>query len=134
MKDYLSQYLKTRAGSSVSNTNGDELTELTKPDLSEGLEGSVSFVSDQPLEYLGMDEDVAWRIKAMLPQIPTSGAIPFLIARAQFDSGAGKCSRCGDDLGEAVGYSCGPCSRAANLALEMALARGPKGGYGKSIQ
>ena len=71
MKDYLSQYLKTRAGSSVSNTKGDELTELTKPDLSEGLKGSVSFVSDQPLEYREIDEDVAWRVEAMLPQIPT---------------------------------------------------------------
>ena len=133
MKDYLSQYLKTRAGSSVSNTKGNELTELTKLDLSEGLEGSVSFVSDQPLEYRVIDEDVAWRVKAMLPQIPTSGAIPFLIARAQFDSGAGKCLRCGDDLGEAVGFSCGPCSRAANLALEMALARRSEGGQDGSI-
>jgi hypothetical protein len=124
MKDYLSQYLTMRAGSSVKNTKGNELTELTKPDLSAELEGSVSFVSDQPLEYRGIDEDVAWRVEAMSPQIPTSGPIPFLIARAQIDSGAGKCSRCGDDLGEAVGYTCGPCSRAANLALERVLTKG----------
>ena len=133
MKDYLSPYLKMRAGSSAKNTKGDELTELTKPDLNANTEGSVSFVSERPLEYREIDEDVAWRVEAMLPQIPTSGAIPFLIARAQFDSGAGKCSRCGDDLGEAVDYSCGPCSRAANLALEMALAKGPKGGQSESI-
>jgi hypothetical protein len=124
MKDYLSQYLTMRAGSSAKNTKVDELTELTKPNSYSGIEGSVSFGSDRSLVYQGIGEDVAWRIQAMLSQIPASGAIPLLTARAQIEPGAGKCSRCGDDLCEVAGYTCGACSRAVNLALEMALARG----------
>lgn len=124
MKDYLSQYLSMRASSSDKNTRGDELTELTKPDLSAELEGSVSFVSDQPLEYRGSDEDIEWRVQAMLPQVPDSGPVPFLIAREAVEPQAGCCLSCGEPLGLDDRYRCTPCGRAANLALELAMSSG----------
>jgi hypothetical protein len=124
MKDYLSQYLSRRSGSSDKNTKGDELTELTKPDLSKELEGSVSFVSEQPLEYQGIDEDIEWRVQAMLPQIPDNGPLPFLIAREALEPQAGCCLSCGESLGLGDRYRCMPCGRATNLALERAMSSG----------
>jgi hypothetical protein len=121
MKDYLSQYLSRRSGSSDENTKGDELTELTKPDSSAELEGSVSFVSDQSLEYSGIDEDIEWRVQAMLPQIPDNGPVPFLIAREAVEPLAGCCLSCGEPLGSDDRYRCMPCGRAANIALERAM-------------
>jgi hypothetical protein len=128
MKDYLSQYLTARVGSSTTNTKGDELTELTKPAMPTQLEGSVSFVSDQPLEYRGNDEDVAWRVQAMLPQIPNNGSVPFLVAKEALKPGAGCCLSCGEALAADDRYRCTPCGRAANLALELAMSRSGSSG------
>lgn len=124
MKDYLSQYLSRRSSSSAKNTRGNELTELTKPDLSAELESSVSFVSDQPPEYQGIDEDVEWRVQAMLPQIPENGPVPFLIATEAVAPQAGCCLSCGEPLGADDRYRCTPCGRAANIALERAMSGG----------
>jgi hypothetical protein len=147
MKDYLSQYLTggaariskrdeaaepTKAADSIASesyqppdTYTDELTKLTEPNVLPVLDSSVSFVSDQPLEYPGIESEVAWRVQAMLPQIPDSGPVPFLIARKEVNCGPGKCPCCGDDLDTGGGFRCGLCSRAVNLALEIALARKP---------
>jgi hypothetical protein len=124
MKDYLSRYLTMRGGNSTTDTKSDELTELTKPDLSEELEGSVSFVSDQPLEYRGIDEDIEWRVEAMLPQIPGNGPVPFLVAREAVEPQAGCCLSCGEPLESDDRYRCTPCGRAANLALELSMSSG----------
>jgi hypothetical protein len=124
MKDYLSQYLTARGGNSTTNTKGDELTELTKPNVSAESESSVSFVSDQPLEYRGINEDIAWRIKAMLPQIPDNGPVPFLVAKGAVEPKAGCCLSCGEVLAADDRYRCTPCGRAANLALELVMSSG----------
>ncbi len=130
MKDYLSKYLTMRAENLPANTKGDDLTELTKPDLETDKESSVSFVSDLPLGYSGIDEDVAWRVQAMLHQIPVNGAIPFLVAREAIEPQAGCCLSCGEPLESDDGNRCTACCRAANLALEVAMSS--KGGGGQN--
>ena len=121
MKDYLSKYLTMRAENLPANTKGDELTELTKPGLETEKESSVSFVSDLPLECSGIDEDVSWRVQAMLPQIPINGAIPFLVAREAVEPQAGCCLSCGEPLESSDRNRCTACCRAANLALELSM-------------
>lgn len=130
MKDYLSKYLDMRADNSAANTRSDDLTKLTKPDVSEYAEGSVSFVSDQPLEYGGIDEDVAWRVEAMLPQIPVNAPIPLLVAREAIEPQAGCCLSCGEPLESDDRNRCTACCRAANLALELVISS--KGSSGQN--
>lgn len=121
MKDYLSKYLAMRTECSAANTKGDDLTKLTKPDVSLNMESSVSFVSDLPLECSGIDEDVAWRVQAMLPQIPVNGPIPLLVAREAIEPQAGCCLSCDEPLESDDRYRCAPCGRAANLACAARL-------------
>lgn len=64
---------------------------------------------------------IAWRVEAMLRQIPDSGPIPFLVARKDFKTGPNCCHSCGDSLNGGSGYLCGPCSRAKHRALEIAI-------------
>lgn len=124
MKDYLSKYITMRADSAAANTKGDDLTELTKPGLTAELGSSVSFVSDLSLECVGIDEDVAWRVEAMLSQIPDNGPIPFLVAREAIELEAGCCLSCGEPLEADDRNRCTSCGRAANLALEIAMSSG----------
>jgi hypothetical protein len=121
MKDYLSKYLSMRAENLAANTKGDDPTKLTKPDLTMEMESSVSFVSDLPLECSGIDEDVAWRVEAMLPQIEVNRPIPFLVAREAVEPQAGCCLSCGEPLETDDRNRCTACNRAANLALELAM-------------
>lgn len=69
------------------------------------------------------DEEIAWRIKAMLPQIPDTGPIPLLIARAGIETRRGQCVSCGNLLQPSDGFVCTLCGRAKNLALEMAMSK-----------
>ncbi len=69
------------------------------------------------------DTDIAWRVKAMLPQIPDVGPIPFLVAREAVEPQKECCLSCGDPLNFGDAYQCTPCSRAANQALEFAMSR-----------
>ena len=67
------------------------------------------------------DKEIAWRVEAMLPQIPGNGAIPFLVAREAVEPSSNCCHSCGDSMNGVSGYVCGPCSRAKDQALEIAL-------------
>lgn len=69
------------------------------------------------------DEDIAWRIEAMLPQIPDIGLIPFLVARTGVERGPSQCHSCGEPLSTLDVFICSLCSRAKNLALEKAMRR-----------
>jgi hypothetical protein len=69
----------------------------------------------------GGNAEVAWRVTAMLPQIPESGRLPFLVARKALEPQEGCCLSCGDPLNQDDAYRCAACGRAANLAIEMAL-------------
>jgi hypothetical protein len=62
------------------------------------------------------DPEVAWRLEAMRGQVPTIGAIPFLVAR-DIQPAPGACQSCGDPLGVDQPYRCPPCVEAATLAL-----------------
>ncbi len=67
------------------------------------------------------DSEIAWRVQAMLSQIPNKGAIPFLIAKPGKTTKKGHCLSCGECLiGEEVSR-CSLCNRAANLALDLSV-------------
>jgi hypothetical protein len=82
-------------------------------------------LTDRKLEIIALlksgDTEIAWRTAAMLPQIPEKGPLPFLLAREAVEPQAGCCLSCGDPLNQDDAYRCAPCSRAANLAIEMAV-------------
>ena len=88
------------------------------PELREALAACKSEV----LAILTLDDDeIAWRVKVMLPQIPDSGPIPFLVARQTEERRSNCCHSCGDSMEGYSGYLCGPCSRATNQAIEIAM-------------
>ena len=58
------------------------------------------------------DGEVAWRVAVMRPQVPTAGAIPFLIARAE-EPDLGCCRSCGDALPRGGTIRCRSCAQAA---------------------
>ena len=78
---------------------------------------------DRTAEVLALlaaeDEEVAWRVAAMRPQVPTRGPIPFLVAR-DAPAAPRRCPSCGDPLGEGRSLRCEPCARAAWLVLHQA--------------
>ena len=45
------------------------------------------------------DDEVAWRIEAMRPQLRPGPIIPFLVARRDFVDAPGRCLSCGDPCG-----------------------------------
>jgi hypothetical protein len=124
MKDYLSQYLSKHGESSAADTGGEELTKPTEPLNPVTEESFVSYVSAQPLEYPAIDSEVAWRVRVMLTQIPESGPIPFLVARQSTNKGLQDCLSCGESTDRNEGFICGYCSRAKNLALDLAMSFG----------
>jgi hypothetical protein len=64
-------------------------------------------------------EGVAWRIEAMRPQVPASGAIPLLLARPGIRFPIGTCGSCGDPVADdAHRYRCDPCTTAVIAVLE----------------
>jgi hypothetical protein len=67
------------------------------------------------------DDEIEWRVEAMLPQIPNVGLIPFLVAKSMAVIEPNCCHSCGDALNGTKGYVCGPCSRAKQRALETAF-------------
>lgn len=75
------------------------------------------------LMLLKMDDEISWRVRAMLPQIPNEGLIPFLVARSSIKPGPRDCPSCGELLSSTDGYVCGLCSRAKNQAIEIAISR-----------
>ncbi len=64
------------------------------------------------------DAAVSWRMEAMRAQIPTAGAIPFLVARPGVPPAAGVCLSCGESF-ELLGYvpRCRLCTEAVTYAL-----------------
>src|SRR5215472_15333657 len=46
------------------------------------------------------EPDLAWRVEAMVPQIPEMGAIPFLVARKVDPVPPRCCLSCGDQLSD----------------------------------
>jgi len=70
---------------------------------------------------LGLLEDpVGWRVAVMAEQMPSSGAIPLLIARPGVHFPLAGCCSCGDPLESGQRYRCAPCVAAAVTVLERA--------------
>jgi hypothetical protein len=75
-----------------------------------------------------VDEQVAWRMAAMRPQVPLSGPIPYLVAVAGLPArdAPGTCMSCGDEIGPPRRYRCGPCVTAVERVLaEVREGTGP---------
>jgi hypothetical protein len=62
------------------------------------------------------DAEVAWRVVAMRPQVPSRGPIPVLVAR-DAPPVTGSCISCGDPLVASRATRCVPCARAVWLVL-----------------
>jgi hypothetical protein len=70
------------------------------------------------LRLLGPDDEVAWRIEAMRPQVPRTGAIPCLLARLEAKtSPPGTCVSCSDPLAPDRRVLCVPCVSAIEWLL-----------------
>lgn len=67
------------------------------------------------------DSEIAWRVQAMLVQIPNKGAIPLLVAKPGKTTKKGLCLSCGDCLIGNEVSRCSLCNRAANLALDLSM-------------
>ncbi len=63
-------------------------------------------------------QEVAWRVEAMRPQVTRTGAIPLLLARPIGAWGRGSCCSCGESLGRDDRYRCRPCIAAVVAVLE----------------
>ena len=70
-----------------------------------------------------VEAEVAWRLAAMRPQVPETGAVPLLIARPDAPTPAGTCLSCGDPLSGGAVYRCRPCVEAAVRAIELRARR-----------
>ena len=66
------------------------------------------------------EQEVAWRIDAMRPQMTVRGAIPLLLARPGGPFRAGGCCSCGDALTADERYRCHSCVAAVVAVLEEA--------------
>jgi hypothetical protein len=75
-------------------------------------------LAEKPRILRALAEEVAWRIDAMRPQVPATGAIPLLLARPDAVRGSGRCCSCGDPLGPDERYRCRPCVAAVIALLE----------------
>ena len=118
--------IELRARGVVIEAAGDRLKVdapkgVVTPELREAL-------AEHKIEVLALitvtEKEIAWRVAAMLPQIPDHGPIPFLVAREAVEPQAGCCLSCGEVLAADDRYRCTPCGRAANLALELVMSSG----------
>ena|SRR5215208_3648956 len=115
--------IELRERGAIIEANGDRLRidvpeGIVTPELREALIEHKA----QVLALITINEnEIAWRVTAMLPQIPTTGPVPFLVARKNVETGPNCCHSCGDSLNDGLGYICGPCSRAKHQALEIAI-------------
>lgn len=82
---------------------------------------------DPPVRLAVADPEVAWRLDAMRRQVPSTGSIPFLVART-IQTALGTCLSCGDPLGFGQPYRCRPCVDAAILALRDCRPSAPEAG------
>jgi hypothetical protein len=64
----------------------------------------------------GEEDEITWRVAAMRPQVPRTGAIPLLVAR-RVDVVPGRCLSCGEAVASAKAYRCSLCLRAVQHVL-----------------
>lgn len=137
MKDYLKNYLAGREGKELPpHSREGEVPEVPKAALGSLTGASGTCGTCQRVEYPEnlqarsdvvpvtspiSEPEIQWRVEVMLSQIPDKGPLPFLVAREAVEPQAGCCLSCGDPLNSGEAYRCAHCSRAANVAVEMAM-------------
>jgi hypothetical protein len=114
MKAFLERWLESKA---IAPSLVEEVQRVEVVESREAIIDSEPMLPSAPV----MDNEIAWRVEAFLQQIPERGAIPFLVAREAVEPEADCCLSCGDPLSPGNAYRCGACSRAANVALEIAM-------------
>jgi len=99
-------------------TDGDRLL-IEGPRRLEAVARALLVEKPQVLRALSQEQDeIAWRVVAMRPQVPATGAIPLLLARPGIRFPLGTCCSCGDPLGPDDRYRCRPCADAAVAVLK----------------
>jgi hypothetical protein len=107
----------TRRGVEVA-VDGDRLRFRPQDAVTPDLRAALIKHKTDLIRLLGPDDEVAWRIEAMRPQVPRTGTIPVLIARieAKF-APAGTCVSCGDPLAPDRRSRCVLCVEAIERLL-----------------
>jgi hypothetical protein len=105
-----------RAGLIVS-AQGEQLV-IRGPRSLEALAQSLLAAKPAVLLALTEEQEIAWRVEAMRPQVPATGAIPLLLARPGRRFERGTCCSCGDHLAAVDRYRCSPCASAVVAVLE----------------
>ena len=98
--------------------NGDRLRFRPQDAVTPDLRAALIEHKADLIRLLGPDDEVAWRIEAMRPQVPRRGTIPSLLARPEArHAPRGMCVTCGDPLAEGRRTRCVPCVRAVEHLL-----------------
>lgn len=126
--------LELRSRGVLIEPAGDRLkVDAPKGAITQELREALAACKSEVLAILAVDDrEIAWRVDAMLPQIPDKGPIPFLVARDCLNPGPNCCPSCGEPLNDYPGYICGLCSRAKHRALEAAMRMGAASGLDSS--
>jgi hypothetical protein len=107
----------TRRGVEVA-VAGDRLRFRPQDAVTPELRAALIEHKADLIRLLGGDDDVAWRLEAMRPQVPRSGTIPVLLARPEAKNAPrGTCVSCGDPLSEGRRSRCAPCVSAVERVL-----------------
>ena len=121
MKAFLERWLEPTPD--VLNQENERLEDEAAADSINAEEPTANTSEAKAHLFQVLDDEVAWRVKAFLQQIPEQGPIPFLVAREAIESSPSSCHSCGEALIDCSGYACGPCSRAKDRALEIAMSK-----------
>ena len=107
----------TRRGVEVA-VDGDRLRFRPQGAVTPDLRAALIQHKADVIRLLVLRDEVAWRIEAMRPQVPTSGVIPILLARPDARTAPrGTCVSCGDPLAPDRRIRCGPCVAAVERVL-----------------
>jgi hypothetical protein len=109
---------EARAAGLEIKVEGDRLV-VRGPRSAAPLAEQLLSMKHEVIALLGSQEDdVAWRIEAMRPQVPRTGAIPCLLARPEAKTSPdGTCVSCGDPLAMDRRIRCVPCASAIEWLL-----------------
>jgi len=115
--DGLTILREARAAGLDIKVDGDRLV-VRDPRSAAHLAERLLEMKQEVIALLGPDDEVAWRIEVMRPQVPLTGAIPCLLARPEAKTAPlGMCVSCGDPLVPDRYVRCAPCVEAIERLL-----------------
>lgn len=107
----------TRRGVEVAVV-GDRIRFRPQSAVTPDLRAALAEHKADLIRILSPDDEVAWRIDAMLPQVPRTGTIPLLLARPEAKTApSGMCVSCGDPLAANRRSRCALCVAAVERVL-----------------